>query len=97
MASAEVTERMRSECDIREWQTTRQCTYNVTMRPVRATIVAVKVKVNCPLVQALRLCTGRTAYRESRGIALLFLDHRTRRGERSLSRPGRSLPPEKAR
>ena len=32
------------------------------------------------LVQALRLCTGRTAYRESRGIALLFHDHGTRRG-----------------
>ena len=31
------------------------------------------------LVQALRLCTGRTALKESRGIALLFLDHGTRR------------------
>ena len=26
----------------------------------------------CTLVQALRLCTGRTAHRESRGIALLY-------------------------
>jgi len=34
-----------------------------------------KVKVKCTLVQALRLCTGRTAHRGSRGIALLFLDH----------------------
>jgi len=34
----------------------------------------------CTLVQALRLCTGRTAHRGSRGIALLFLDHGTRRG-----------------
>jgi hypothetical protein len=31
---------------------------------------AVKVKVNCTLIQALRLCTGRTAHRGSRGIAL---------------------------
>ena len=37
-------------------------------------------KVKCTLVQALRLCTGRTAHRRSRGIALLFLDHGTRRG-----------------
>jgi hypothetical protein len=57
----------------------------------------VKVKVKCTLVQALRLCTGRTAHRESRGIALLFHDHGTRRCEGSASRPGRSLPPEKSR
>ena len=37
-------------------------------------------KVRCTLVQALRLCTGRTARRGNRGIALLFLDHGTRRG-----------------
>jgi len=37
-------------------------------------------KVKCTLVQALRLCTGRTAHRVSRGIALLFHDHGTRRG-----------------
>jgi len=37
------------------------------------------VTVKCTLVQALRLSTGRTAYRGSRGIALLFLDHGTRR------------------
>ena len=54
-----------------------------------------KGKVKCTLVQALRLCTGRTTHRGSRGIALLFLDHGTRRGEGSASRPGRSLPPEK--
>jgi hypothetical protein len=40
----------------------------------------VKVKVNCTLVQALRLCTVRTAHRGSRGVALLFHDHGTRRG-----------------
>ena len=36
-------------------------------------------KVKCTLVQALRLCTGRTTYR-SRDIALPFHDHGTRRG-----------------
>jgi hypothetical protein len=34
------------------------------------------IKVKCTLVQALRLCTGRTAHRRSRGIALLFHDQR---------------------
>ena len=46
-------------------------------------------------VQALRLCTGRTAHRGSRGIALPFHDHCTRRGEGSASRPGRFLSPGK--
>ena len=36
--------------------------------------------IKCPLVQALRLCTGRTAHRESRGIALPFHDQRHYRG-----------------
>ena len=46
-------------------------------------------------------CTGTealyrpTAHRGSRGIALLFLDLGTRRGEGSASRPGRSLPRER--
>jgi hypothetical protein len=31
-----------------------------------------KKKVQCTLVQVLRLCTGRTAHRGSRGIALLY-------------------------
>ena len=53
--------------------------------------------MKCTLIQALRLCTGRTAHRGSRGIALLFLDHGTRRGEGSASRPGHYLPPEKTR
>ena len=42
-------------------------------------------------------CTGHTAYRGSRGIALPFLDHGTRRGEGWASRPGRSLSPGKTR
>jgi hypothetical protein len=37
-------------------------------------------QIKCTLVQALRLCTGRMAHRRSRGIALPFLDHGTRRG-----------------
>jgi len=52
------------------------------------------VKVKCSLLQALSRCT---AHRGSRGIALLFLDHGTRRGEGSVSRPGRSLRPGKTR
>ena len=57
------------------------------------------VKKKCTLVhvQALRLCTDRTARRGSRGIALPFHDHSTRRGEGSVSRLGHSLPPEKTR
>jgi hypothetical protein len=41
-------------------------------------MVSKKVKVT--LVQALRLCTGRTAHSGSRGIALPLLGHDTRRG-----------------
>ena len=41
-----------------------------------------KTRVKCTLVQALMLCTGRTAHRGSRGIALPFHDHGTRRGWR---------------
>jgi len=45
-----------------------------------ATYGGSKVKVKCTFVQALRLCTGRTVLRGSRGLALLFLYHGTRRG-----------------
>ena len=62
--------------------------FGITMR-------VIKVKVKCTLVQALRLCTGRTAHKGSRDVALLFFDHGTRRGEGSESRPGRSLPRER--
>jgi hypothetical protein len=37
-------------------------------------------KIKVTLVQALRLCTGRTAHRGSRCIALLIHNHGTRRG-----------------
>jgi len=43
------------------------------------TMVFIIIKVKVTLVHALRLCTGRTAHRGSRGIALLFHDHGTRR------------------
>jgi len=62
-----------------------------------SSLVSFVYKVKCTLVQALRLCTGRTAHRGSRAIALLFLDHGTRRGEGSASCPGRSLYPGKTR
>ena len=57
------------------------------------------VKVKCTLVQALRLCTGRTAHRGSRGIALPFHDHGTRWGwgvsvtPRPLFTPGKTRYP----
>jgi len=56
-------------------------------------------KVKCTLAQALRLCTGRTVRSGSRGIALLFLDHGTRRGwgvsvtPRPLFTPGKDSVP----
>jgi len=52
-------------------------------RPLRRVLeksLRLCVKVKCILVQALRLCTGHTTHRGSRGIALPFLDHGTRRG-----------------
>ena len=57
------------------------------------------VKKKCTLVQALSLSTGRTAHWRSRGIALLFLDHGTRRGwgvnatPRPLFTPGKDSVP----
>ena len=53
--------------------------------PLEMLVVKFK-KVKCTLVQALRLCTGRMARRGSRGLALLFLDHDTSRGEVNTSR-----------
>ena len=41
--------------------------------PVSQVAVATKFFIKCAIVQALRLCTGRTAHRGSRGISLLFL------------------------
>ena len=56
-------------------------------------------KVKYTLVQALRLCTVRTAHRGSRGIALPFHDHGIRRGRgvsvtpRPLFTPGKDPVP----
>ena len=83
------------------------CTSNFTWthqasNPVLNISVSHKVKkkkVKCTLVQALRLCTGRTAHRGSRGIALLFHDRGTRRGwgdsvtPRPLFTPGKDPVP----
>ena len=52
--------------------------YSKFLTEKRLSDISKKVKVT--LVQALRLCTGRTAHRGSRGIALHFHDHGTRRG-----------------
>ena len=62
-------------------------------------VIKSKKKVNCTLVQSLRLCTVQAvrSIGGSRGIALLFFYYGTRRGEGSASRPGRSLPPGKIR
>jgi hypothetical protein len=53
---------------------------NGALRDLRNALALERHSSNCTLVQALRLCTGRTAQRGSTGIALLFLDHGTRRG-----------------
>ena len=61
--------------------------------------VKIKVKVKVNLAQALRLCTGRKAPRGSRGTALTFHDHGTRRGwgvsvtPRPLFTPGKDQVP----
>ena len=77
---------MRQPHQTRRW---RKCS--------RGNHLALLVKVKGTLAQALRLCTGCTARRGSKGIAPPFLDHHTRRGEGSASRPGCSLPPGKTR
>ena len=56
-----------------------------------------KTTVKVTLVQALRLCTGRTAHRGSRGIALPFHDHGTRRGWGVSVTPLPLFTPEKTR
>ena len=53
--------------------------FRIEFKLIHKLLLRVK-KVKCTLVQALRLCTGRTAHRGSRGIALPFHDHGTRRG-----------------
>ena len=76
---------------LREWGRTRRtsawpvCGLQIVVLSFFFVWCKVKVKVKCTLVQALRLCTGRAAHRGSRGIALPFHDHGTRkrvRGQR---------------
>jgi len=55
--------------------------FDISNKNVKVKVkVKVKIKVKCTLVQALRLCTGPTAQRGIRGVALPFHDHGTRRG-----------------
>ena len=64
------------------WRNSVLCPSHTAKKKSISNILAFigKGKVKCTLVQALRLCTGRTANSGSRGIPLLFLDHGTRRG-----------------
>ena len=71
-------------CDL---ETSRICApyiyiyiYDISNLRVNGKIIIKKVKVT--LVQALRLCTGCTAHRGSRGIALFFHDQRHWKGLR---------------
>ena len=58
----------------------------------------VKKKLKCTLVPALRLCTGRRAYRGGVEVQLYpFMTTALEEGEGSASRLGRSLPPGKTR
>jgi hypothetical protein len=54
--------------------------YSVITIVLSRQLLHVKSKVKCTPVQALRLCTGCKTHRGSRGIALPFHDHGTRRG-----------------
>jgi hypothetical protein len=55
----------------------------------------VQVKIKVTLVQALRLCKGRTAHRGSRGIALLFYDQWHYKGVRGQRHAPAALYPQK--
>jgi hypothetical protein len=56
-----------------------ECLFTLRLYASDSWICLFLSKVKCTFVQALRLCTGHTAHRGSRDIALLFLDHGTRR------------------
>jgi hypothetical protein len=68
----------------------------LSVRPHGATRLLLS---KCTLVQAMRLCTGRTTHRGSRGITLTFHDHGTSRGwgvsvtPRPLLTPGKDSVP----
>jgi len=74
------------ECNVFRW-TERLQTLKIPRKSPLVLLVKVRLKQSktsgkkkCTLVQALRLYTGRTAHRIGTVIALLFLDHGTRRG-----------------
>jgi hypothetical protein len=72
--------RRKTKSDFCTCAITFQTQSNTTTHPSQNTSVPFKVKVKYNLIHALRLCRGRTAHRRSRGIALPFHDHGTRRG-----------------
>jgi len=59
------------------------CMVSWDLEPWASILFYIKVgkkNIKCTLVLALRLCTGPTAHRGSRGISLLFRDRGTRSG-----------------
>jgi hypothetical protein len=80
-----------------KWHPVTRAWNVIKLRTGQTTPAPSQKKVKCTLVQALWLCTGRKAHRGSRRIVLLILEHGTRKGWGSGSRPGRSLPPGKTR
>ena len=71
-------------CSVTSWpfqmKALRSFERSRTTQPTTQPHIPEGKNVKCTLVQALRLCTGRTAHRGSRGIGLPFLDHGTRSG-----------------
>ena len=54
--------------------------YSISNKCLLPTVKSFKNRKWRYLAFSLRLCTGRTAHRERRGMALLFYDHGTKRG-----------------
>jgi hypothetical protein len=77
----------------------RFCTISTCTRSVLMWMSSLwnKDNVKCTLVQALRLCTGRTAHRGLEIQLYPFMTTALEGGEWSVSRTGRSLPPGKTR
>ena len=81
-------------------QNTPHSPFRGPVKLCKSHICLLKVKVKCNLARTLRLCTGRTAHRGSRGVEVQLYPFTTTAlewGVGSASRPGRSLPPEKTR
>ena len=87
-----------SDCSGTSWpfqmRALRSFERSETTQPTTQLLIPEGTRVTYTIIQALRLCTGRTAYRWSRRIALLFHGDGTRRGEELATHPGRSLPRE---